>query len=611
MGLVVLADQVGRIMQWHAFHSADGLASRELSQEWEGGFVWSVYWLFEHEAWPYIIEVVRTIATVLLIIGVQCRLMALTVFIIVSSAVNYNPIILHGGDRVLMAMLFFSMFLPVGGRYSLEALWHGQDERRTIRSVGSAAYMLQVLLVFWVAGILKTGPAWTSDYTAISQALHLEVFASDFARLWRHIDPLTQMLTFVVIWIEWLAPVLALVPWLIARSVGVGALLILEIGIWMNLEIGVFPFISVVSLLPLVPGAWLDAVSRREKNEGSGWVLYYDKNCRFCTFACRLLQALCGFTRAGLRPAQSDPGAYRILKESGSWCLRQAKDTTYTKGWKAVRMMLEAGGQKSLARYLPESARGEQWYEWIGRHRNAFGYVGKAVFGKTKWRITGILDAADALRAKRREALAQLDTLLQSTFLDMFGDQRELREMQWGEIPEWARNQPGARRLINARSETVHEKASFKGSFRQRRCVIPVNGWFEWRPEKDGKQPYWIRPEGAELFSLAGIWEPGSGTPGSRATFVILTTAAASGIADIHHRQPLILEDEAIEAWLKPGWAPNGLMDVVLADGERAYERRRVSRDVASPRNDSPELLEPLMAMASTGGTGEVQVALQ
>ena len=191
------------------------------------------------------------------------------------------------------------------------------------------------------------------------------------------------------------------------------------------------------------------------------------------------------------------------------------------------------------------------------------------------------------------------------------GNQRELREMQWGEIPEWARNQPGARRLINARSETVHEKASFKGSFRQRRCVIPVNGWFEWRPEQDGKQPYWIRPEGAELFSVAGIWEPGSGTPGSRATFVILTTAAASGIADIHHRQPLILEDEATEAWLRPGWAPNGLMDVVLADCERAYERRRVNRDVASPRNNSPELLEPLMAIASTGGTGEVQVALQ
>ena len=94
-------------------------------------------------------------------------------------------------------------------------------------------------------------------------------------------------------------------------------------------------------------------------------------------------------------------------------------------------------------------------------------------------------------------------------------------------------------------------------------------------------------------------------------TFVILTTAAAPAIADIHHRQPLILEDKAVEAWLKPGWAPNGLMETVLADCERVYERRRVSREVASPRNDWPELLAPLMTRASMGGTEEVPVALQ
>ena len=175
------------------------------------------------------------------------------------------------------------------------------------------------------------------------------------------------------------------------------------------------------------------------------------------------------------------------------------------------------------------------------------------------------------------------------------GNQRELREMQWGEIPEWARNQPGARRLINARSESVHEKPSFKGSFRQRRCVIPVNGWFEWRPEEDGKQPYWIRPEGTELFSLAGIWEPGSGTRGSRATFVILTTAAAPGIADIHHRQPAILDEEATEAWLKPGWGADSLIAMLQSGFGGEYERRAVSPEVSNPRNDSADLLEPML----------------
>ncbi len=117
------------------------------------------------------------------------------------------------------------------------------------------------------------------------------------------------------------------------------------------------------------------------------------------------------------------------------------------------------------------------------------------------------------------------------------GKDRVLAEQRWGRIPDWMVGQHGARRLINARSETVREKGSFREAFRMRRCVIPVNGWFEWRPEEDGKQPYRLRPKGTELFSLAGIWEPGSGSPGSRATFVILTTAAAPTIADIHHRQ--------------------------------------------------------------------------
>ena len=117
------------------------------------------------------------------------------------------------------------------------------------------------------------------------------------------------------------------------------------------------------------------------------------------------------------------------------------------------------------------------------------------------------------------------------------GGERVLAELRWGYIPSWASNKPGARRLINARCETVHQKPSFRVAFRERRCVIPVNGWFEWKPEQGGKEPYWLRRAGVDVFSLAGIWEPGSGTPGSVGSFVILTRPAAPTIADIHHRQ--------------------------------------------------------------------------
>ncbi len=107
--------------------------------------------------------------------------------------------------------------------------------------------------------------------------------------------------------------------------------------------------------------------------------------------------------------------------------------------------------------------------------------------------------------------------------------ERVLAELRWGYIPSWASNKRGAKRLINARCETVGQKPSFRSAFRERRCVIPVNGWFEWRPENGGKQPYWLRPEGTDIFSLAGIWEPGSGTPGSIGTFVILTRPSTNG----------------------------------------------------------------------------------
>ena len=190
------------------------------------------------------------------------------------------------------------------------------------------------------------------------------------------------------------------------------------------------------------------------------------------------------------------------------------------------------------------------------------------------------------------------------------GRERRLAELRWGRIPEWAANQPGARRLINARSETVHAKPTFRAAFRERRCVIPVNGWFEWRPENGGEQPYWLRPEGTDMFSLAGIWEPGSGTPGSIGTFVILTMAAAPVIADIHHRQPLILDDEATAEWLHLGAAPAGLISMTKKGCGSAYDRWPVSRLVNSPRNDSPDVLVPAMKTRPTEAEGGSQLGL-
>ena len=109
---------------------------------------------------------------------------------------------------------------------------------------------------------------------------------------------------------------------------------------------------------------------------------------------------------------------------------------------------------------------------------------------------------------------------------------RTLAKLRWGLVPWWSKDLKLGAKMINARSETVHEKPAFRVAFRRRRCVVPVNGWFEWRRENGEKQPYWIRPAGAEAFSLAGLWERWEKGDEPVETFTVLTTAASPALAD-------------------------------------------------------------------------------
>jgi putative SOS response-associated peptidase YedK len=173
--------------------------------------------------------------------------------------------------------------------------------------------------------------------------------------------------------------------------------------------------------------------------------------------------------------------------------------------------------------------------------------------------------------------------------------------LRWGLVPSWAKEPELGSRLINARSETVAEKPAFKGAFRRRRCLVPADGYFEWRKdeaEKAGrpaKTPYWIHREGRRPLALAGLWEkwePRDGSP--LYTFAILTTEAAAAFREIHPRMPVILPQGEWARWLKPGAVPEELLPMLRPyQGEdlRAYP---VSTLVNSPRNDLPACVEPV-----------------
>ena len=170
---------------------------------------------------------------------------------------------------------------------------------------------------------------------------------------------------------------------------------------------------------------------------------------------------------------------------------------------------------------------------------------------------------------------------------------RTVVKLRWGLVPAWAKDVRMGFRLINARAETVHSKPSFGAAFRSRRCLVPANGWFEWRRDGRNKQPYFLALADGSLLSFAGLWERWSGPAETRETFTVITTAAASGLADIHHRQPAIVDPGRFDDWLDPSSSVTKLLDLVREPSAGPYEKRAVSTKVNSVRNNHPDILAP------------------
>ena len=161
----------------------------------------------------------------------------------------------------------------------------------------------------------------------------------------------------------------------------------------------------------------------------------------------------------------------------------------------------------------------------------------------------------------------------------------------WGLIPSWSKSADFSAKMINARSETVADKPSFRAAYKARRCLIPSNGFFEWQKlGKTGKQPWLMAVKDTPLFAFAGLWETWAAPDGQEITScTILTTTAADSIEFIHHRMPVILKPEDYSDWLK-GHDNNLLFKPYAAD---QLDFHKVSAHVGNIRNDDAELLLP------------------
>lgn len=172
---------------------------------------------------------------------------------------------------------------------------------------------------------------------------------------------------------------------------------------------------------------------------------------------------------------------------------------------------------------------------------------------------------------------------------------RELARLRWGLVPSWAKDDKSAAKMINARSETVGEKPSFRNAFKKRRCLIPASGFYEWERSGKTKKPYYFQPRQG-LFAFAGIWESWQPPEGAALeTCSMLTTGPNELMAPIHDRTPVLVAPEHYERWLDvEHHKPESLADLLQPFPADRMACHAVSVRVNNARNEGPDLVAPV-----------------
>lgn len=173
-------------------------------------------------------------------------------------------------------------------------------------------------------------------------------------------------------------------------------------------------------------------------------------------------------------------------------------------------------------------------------------------------------------------------------------DERRLTAFVWGLVPSWSGEPKG---IINARSETLQNRPSFSESFQRRRCLIPADGFYEWKRQGKSKQPYYFQLRDESQFAFAGIWDEWMKGRASITSCAIITTAPNELLATIHDRMPVMLTPDEQDQWLRDS-GPDELMKLLHPFSAEAMKSFPVSKQVNHAQNEGPELVEPVEVVA-------------
>lgn len=219
-------------------------------------FVFSFHALGGSAGFVCFLFLLHAMAAVCLLLGYRTQLATVVCWVLLASLHNRNYLVLNGGDTWLRSMLFWAIFLPWGRCWSLDARRADSDQKFGHCSTSTLAFLIQVFLVYWLAGVFKTGAAWWSEGTAIFYSVSLTEWNAYWAYYLLYFPKALQVLTFVTLFYELVMPLLLFFPWKQEqiRTFFVFLTVSFHFGLFVALEIGIFPFVGIATVIGLLPG---------------------------------------------------------------------------------------------------------------------------------------------------------------------------------------------------------------------------------------------------------------------------------------------------------------------------------------------------------------------
>jgi putative SOS response-associated peptidase YedK len=190
---------------------------------------------------------------------------------------------------------------------------------------------------------------------------------------------------------------------------------------------------------------------------------------------------------------------------------------------------------------------------------------------------------------------------------------REAVALQWGLVPRWSKDAKSGAKLANARAEGIASKPAFRDAFKQRRCVVPASGFYEWQTIGRLKQPWFFQMRDESPFVFAGLWERWRSEDGVELqTCSLITTSPNDVVSPLHDRMPVILREGAIDLWLDPTTKDAAQLESVLAPvPSELMKATPVSANVNSVRNEGPELIEPATPLTGPAPSPQMSLGLE